>query len=94
MAKKKVLEPETIKDDDAFGLGDSEGFYDDSMFDEDVSTTGELQYYAKTLMLPAADDTMSYLLHRESIGEIVIMRKDLFPMKEGFILAYIEYKVL
>lgn len=96
MARKKkdveVIMP--VEDDEAFGLGESAGFYDAEENLDESSGTGELSYYVQTLMLPQADSTMSYLLHREHIGEISIMRKDLFPMKEGFILAYIEYKVL
>lgn len=94
-SKKKLEIIMPMEDDEVFGIGDSEGFYDeDGMIDESVGPTGELKYNAKTLMLPSGDITMSYLLDRESKGEITIIRKDLFPMKEGYILAYVEYKVL
>ena len=94
MTKKKVKESAVLEQEDVFELGNTEGFYDESEpLDADYDT-GELRYEVKTLNLPSDDHTLSYLLSKEAMGEITITRKDLFPMKEGFILAYIEYKNL
>ena len=99
--KKKEVEVEIeVKNEGAFSLGESDGFYDTFEDAESASADGandndyEFSKNIRTFNLPAQDAGFSYLLSREKDGEIMITNRELFPMKEGYILACVEYEVL
>lgn len=93
--KKKTVEE---KNEDVFGIGNTDSFCDDVTVEDgidDVSPSmDEFEKNCKTFALPQQDHQLSYLLSREKDGEIMITDRQMFPMKEGYILVYVEYKLL
>ena len=98
--KRKTTKKKTVeeKNEDVFGIGNTDSFYDDITVEDgidDVSPSmDEFEKNCRTFTLPQQDHQLSYLLSREKDGEIMITDRQMFPMKEGYILVYVEYKLL
>lgn len=101
MARKKKEEKydSVEREIDAFSVGSSEGLFEDTDINDSDSISGakdnlEFSKNLRTFNLPSEDASYSYLLSREKDGEIIITNRELFPMKEGYILACVEYELV